>query len=102
MKSLCYAAVAALAAGLANASPRPQLDLVAAFATGKIGELLGSAKGSEFASRLMYLADHFIAQSLTNLAKMMGASKTSAGSLGSFVSDFMNCIFPRLWCKVEC
>jgi hypothetical protein len=48
MKCLGY--VAAFA-GLANAAPRPQLDLVAAFATGKIGELLGSEKGSRYIFR---------------------------------------------------
>jgi hypothetical protein len=47
MKSLRYAAVAALAASLVGAAPRPQLELVGAFATGKLGDLLGSETGSE-------------------------------------------------------
>jgi hypothetical protein len=54
MKSIRLTVLAAIVASLANAAPRPQVELVSAFLTGKLGDLLGSAKGSEWIDCLAY------------------------------------------------
>ena len=59
-----------------NIDLKATLELVTAFAQGRLDELLGGPKATE---------------QLTQFARILGAGDGKTGSMGFFVKDFMNC-----------